>query len=164
MDLTDVVPSLKRAVAPLGEFDTYFPNTTDDDVRDLLADAVAECQLDGFLSSHVLDVETAEVLPDMSNAQIALVVLYGMARVLQARLGNTKNRTKYVAGSAEAETEQSASILVELLRQTKERKRQLLDDARSGNASSAFVMVDGYIAKSIDLSMPDVDYIYQIGY
>lgn len=164
MDLADIVPSLKRAVAPLGEFDTYFPNTTNNDVRDLLADAVAECQLDGFLSTHTLDVEAAEVTPDLSNAQIALVVLYGMARVLTTRLGNTRNRTRYVAGSVEAESEQSASVLVELLRQTKERKRQLLDDARMGGASSAFIMVDQYMAKSLDLSLPDIDYVIQNGY
>jgi hypothetical protein len=163
MELIDLVSSLQRAVAPPGEFATYFPNTTSNDLRDLLADAVAEAQLDGFLGSNSLNVEDAEVDPDLTPAQQALVVLYGAARVLTVRLANLKNRTRYVAGSAEAETEQSASLLVELLRQSKDRKKQLLEDAKSGAAGVSFTMVDLYVSKSIDVSGPEVGYIYPSG-
>lgn len=160
MDLTELVPALQRAVAPPGEFATLFPNSTPTDLTGVLADAVAEAQLDGFLATSGLDVDASVVTPDLTAPQQALVVLYGSARVLTARVSNLKNRTRYKAGSAEAETEQSASVLVELLKQSKERKKQLLEDARAGNASSSFAMVDLYVSKSIDMNDVDVAYLF----
>ena len=159
MELIELVPSLKRAVAPPGEFDTFFTNTTDNDLSATLADALAEAQLDGFLGTITLDVTSETTTPDLSNAQAALVILYATARVLTARVANLKNKTRYKAGNAEAETEQSATVLVELLRQTKDRKKQLLDDARAGRMTQAFAMVDMYVAKSIDHNSVDVAYI-----
>lgn len=159
MELANLVPSLKRALAAPGEFTTHFPSATDTDLADTLADAVAEAQLDGFLGNSSLDVLSSVVTPDLTPPQQALVILYGMARVLHARVANLKNKTRYKAGNTEAETEQSATVLVEMLRQTKERKKVLLDDARAGNLATAFAMVDMYIAKSVDVSSTDVGYI-----
>lgn len=161
MELADLVPSLKRAVAPPGEYAALFPSATDTDLTDLLADAVAEAQLDGFLANSSLNLDEATVEPDLSSAQKALVVLYGAARVLHVRIANLKNRTRYKAGAAEAETEQSASVLVELLRATNARKKQLLEDSRSGSAGLSFAMVDLYVSKSIDVSSQDVGYMTQ---
>lgn len=162
MDLSVLAPALQRSLAVPGDFATLFPNTTDADLTDTLADAVAECHLDGFLADTVLDVNLATTTPDLTTAQQALVVLYAMARVLNARVANLKNRTRYKAGNVEAETEQSASVLVELLREVRDRKKQLLDDARAGNVATAFAMVDMYVAKSIDVSSTDVNYISYI--
>lgn len=159
MELASLAPSLKRALAAPGEFETFFPEATDTDLAATLADAVAECQLDGLLGSVSLNLASETVTPDLSAAQQALVVLYGMSRVLTARVANLQNRTKYVAGNVEAETEQSASVLVELLRETKDRKKRLLEEAKAGNMAGAFAMVDMYIAKSIDFSSTDVAYI-----
>lgn len=159
MELLELVPSLKRAVAPPGEFANLYPNGTDDDLAALLADAIAEAQLDGFLSTSSLNLDAAEVTPDLGPSQQALVVLYAAARVITTRLANLKSRTRYVAGKVEAETEQAASVLVELLKQTQARKRQLLDDARQGRAGMSFSMVDLYVSKSIDVSSPDVGYM-----
>lgn len=159
MDLTDLVPSLKRAVAAPGEFDTYFGEATENDLAGLLADAIAEAMLDGFLAGVALDLDQLTALPDLTQPQQALVVLYGSTRVLTARIANLKNHTRYKAGAAEAESEQSASVLVELLKQAKERKKQLLDDARYGGGAS-FAMVDLYVSKSIDVSDAAVGYIY----
>lgn len=159
MDLAVLVPSLRRAVAPPGEFDTYFPNTLDADLAALLADAVAEAQLDGFLATNSLNIDAETITPDLTPGQQALVILYGQARVLTVRLSNLKNRTRYKAGAAEAETETSATVLVELLKQSRDRKKQLLDDARTGKAGTSFSMVDLYVSKSIDVSSPDVGFV-----
>jgi hypothetical protein len=159
MDLIDLAPSLKRTLAAPGEFATFFPVTTDADLSSTLTDAVAEVQLDGFLSTSTLDAVNETVTPDLTAPQTALVVFYGMARVLTARVANLKNRTRYKAGPVEAEQEQAASVLVELLRETQGRKRQFLDDARAGRVGMAFTMVDLYVTKSIDFSSPDVAYI-----
>ena len=160
MDLAVLVPSLKRAVAPPGEYDTFFPNSVDSEVRDLLVDAVAEAHLDGFLSEVTLDVSGHSVDPDLTTSQQALVILYAMARHLTSRLANLKNLTRYKAGNVEAETEQSASVLVELLKETRDRKAQVLADAKAGNMADAFLMVDMYVAKSLDVSTADLAYLY----
>lgn len=164
MDLVDLVPSLKRAVAPPGEYDALFPGSVDTEVRDLLADALAEAQFDGFLNGYTLDVSTATVTPDLTSAQQALVILYAMARHLTSRLSNLKTHTRYKAGNVEAEVEQAASVLVELLREASARKKQALEDAKAGNLANAFLMVDMYITKSIDLTTPDVAYVLPGGY
>jgi hypothetical protein len=159
MNLSDLVPSLKRAIAVPGTFADLFPDTTDTDLADTLADAVAECQLDGFLSAVSLNVTTAATTPDLTTPETALVVLYAMTRVVTARVANLKNHTRYKAGNVEAEQEQSASVLVDLLRALRGRKRQLLEDARAGNAASAFAMVDLYVTRSIDANTVDAAYI-----
>lgn len=150
MDLVDLVPSLKRAVSGPGEFDTNFPESDTASLIGLLADAVSEAQLDGFLSTHTLDTGTNAVDPDLVPALQALVILYGMARVTTARIANLRNHTRYKAGNVEAEVEQSATVLVQLLKDVNARKKQLLEDARAGNLADAFLMVDMYVAKSID--------------
>ena len=159
MDLTALVPSLKRALAGPGEFDTAFPDSTTTDLAGTIADAVAECQLDGFLGAVTLDVTAETTTPDLTNPQQALVILYAMARVVTARVANLNNRTRYKAGNVEAETEQSATVLVAMLKDIRARKQQLLDDARIGNLAHAFTMVDMYLAKAIDTSSPDIGYL-----
>lgn len=150
MDLTDLVPSLKRALAAPGEFDTTFPESTDSDLAGTLADAVAECQLDGFFATLTLDLADSTTDPDLTTPQQALVILYAMARVVRARISNLANRSRYKAGPTEVETEQSATVLVQMLKDISARKSQILDDAKYGNLASAFQMVDMYITKSID--------------
>ena len=149
MQLLDLVPSLQRALAPPGEFATFFPLATDDDMVASLADSIAEAQLDGFLSSHTMNLNAGTVAPDLTGPQQALVLLYGMARVVRARIANGKNRTRYRAGPIEAEEEQSATVLVQMLRDINDRKKQLLDDAKMGNTARAFAMVDLFVARSI---------------
>lgn len=159
MNLSDLVPSLERALAVPGTFAALFPNTTTQDLADTLADAVAECHLDGFLSTTTLDAQNGTVTPDLTSAQGALVVLYAMSRVLVAKVANLKNRTRFKAGNNEAETEQSASVLQALMRQVASQKLRLLEEAKAGNLTTAFAMVDLYIARSIDTNSADLQYL-----
>lgn len=164
MELFDLTGSLQRAVAPPGEFKTYFPSTTDDDLAGTLADGLAEAQLDGFLRNVTLDAAAFQTDVDLNSGQQALVVLYARARIIVARLANIKSRTRYKAGNVEAEVEQAASVLVELLKEMSLRKKQILEDARAGNVADAFLMVDMYVAKSIDASTPDLAYLRPGGF
>lgn len=159
MNLSDLVPSLKRALATPGTFADLFPDTLDTDLTGTLADAVAECQLDGFLSTSTLDVSVSTVTPDLSTAQTSLVVLYAMSRVVTAKIANLKNRTRYKAGNAEAETEQSATVLLELMRGIRDHKKRLLEEAKAGDLATAFAMVDLYVARSIDTNSADLQYL-----
>lgn len=149
MDLIDLAPQVQRAVAPPGEFDTYFPETTEDDLAATLADGLAEAQLDGFLAGTRIDLENSSVDPALSAAQVALGVLYARSRVLTARLANIRSMTRYKAGPVETETQQAATVLVQLLKDSKERKSQLLLDARFG-IGIQISMTDLYVTKSID--------------
>lgn len=159
MNLSDLVPSLKRALATPGTFADLFPDTLDTDLTGTLADAVAECQLDGFLSTTSLNLANSTVDVDLTASQQALVVLYAMGRVLNAKIANLKNRTRFKAGNAEAETEQSATIILELMRDVRGHKRRLLEEAKAGDLATAFAMVDLYVAKSIDTNSSDLQYI-----
>lgn len=148
MNLSVLVPSLQRAVAPPGEFDTYFPDADDADLTARLADAVAEAMLDGFLLDNDLDIDEFVISPDLKSSEQALVVLYAMARVLTTQIANLKTRTRYKAGPVESETETAASVLVELLKETNARKQQLLAQAQSrGLATTGFLMADLYVTK-----------------
>lgn len=164
MDLFDLTGALQRAVAPPGEFKTLFPNSTDDALAGTLADGIAEAQLDGFLSTVNLDVDSNATDLDLTPAQQALVVLYARARIVTARLANLKSRTRYKAGPVEAETEQAASVLVAILKDTSDRKKALLDTARYGGAARSFTMVDLYVSKSLDVSRSDMDWRWDAGW
>lgn len=148
-DLADLSDSLKRAVAPLGDFASVFATATDDDVTGALMDGFAEAQLDGWFTQYWggqkdLDVTTGVVTPDLSNAQGALVVIYAAFRLTTARLLNLKNRVKYSARGADYETEQASNVLTTLLKQFADRKQALYQKALYSGANAAFSMADGY--------------------
>lgn len=126
-NLVDLTESLKRAVAVPGTFSTVFPSTTDTNLVETLADAFAEAQLDGFLSTFELDLVTSEVGPtDLTLAQQALVVLYAGSRILFVELMNRKSLSRYKAGPVEFEQEQGTLILRGLLDAITDRKKALL--------------------------------------
>jgi hypothetical protein len=151
VDLFNLTAALQRAVAPPGEFKSLFPSANDESLAGTLADGLAEAQLDGFLSKVGLDADAYSTDVDLTSAQQALVVLYARARIVTARLANLKNRTRYKAGPVEAETEQAASVLVQILKDTSDRKKALLDQARYGSGGTSFTMVDLYVSRSLDL-------------
>lgn len=160
MDLNDLVEPLKRTVAGPGEFDTYFPESDDTTLAGILTDAAAEAKLDGFLPTKVVDPSDLSVVPDPNSAEQALILIYADARILNARISNLKSRSRYKAGNVEAETEQAASVLQELLRERQARKTQLLKDLRDGTlpgfgssgSNNSFAMVDLYITQSLGYS------------
>lgn len=151
-NLADLVDSLKRAVAVPGTFFDVFPSTTDDDLAFTLADAFSEAQLDGFLSTVSLDLTTLETDAALALAQQALVVIYGGYRILVSEIRNRKNRTNYVAGPVQAEEEQTASMLNEVLRQLGERKRELIARAERGELydGGAYVLDLAYVKATSD--------------
>lgn len=151
-DLADWTDPLRRSVATPGEFDTFFPNTTDDDLVGNLMDGLGQAQLDGFLlapTMYEVDVDTGIVTPDLSRPQAALVVVYSAAQFLTAVLTNRKNKTRYAARGNEAETEQAASIITTLLKQANERIAYLRERQRLAGTASAFLMADLYLVKAI---------------
>jgi hypothetical protein len=140
-DLNDLVPALKRSMAVPGGFDAVFPSVTDEDLVGLALDSIAEAQLDGFLLDYAVDGLAETVTPDLSageavNAAGALVLIYAAYRVVLNELRNLRNREMYQAGSAKAETERTASMLNEILRQLNERKKGILERALLGELAT----------------------------
>ncbi len=150
-DLSALVPSFKRAVAIPGQFATVFnPTPGDSDMIGALADGFAEAQLDGFFTkafggtAYTLNTIAETVDPGLTDAQGALVIIYAAGRFMTTMLLNLKNRQKFSAKGADYETEQSATLLTTLLKQTDARKTLLQQKALYSGSAAAFHMADGY--------------------
>lgn len=144
-DLTLLIPSLQRFVAPPGLFETLFPDATDEDLVGSLADGFAECQLKGFFSESDLDVSAIpNVTPDLTNAQGSLVVLFSGVRILQSEIRNRKSHIRQEAPGLVNEVDQASQVLTELLKEYQAEKKELIDQASRVGASSVFVMADAY--------------------
>lgn len=143
--LTSLIPSLQRFVAPPGLFETYFPNASDEDMVGSLADGFAECQLKGFFSTFELDVTAIPtVTPDLTTPQGALVVLFAGVRILQTEIRNRATHRRQEAKGLVNEVDQSAGMLVELLKEYQQEKKDLIDAVSRVGASDVFVMADAY--------------------
>lgn len=146
--LADYVEPLKRAVAVPGTFDSVFPETSDDDLEALLADAMAEAQLDGYLYDYAVDLTTYETTPDLTVPMTALLVIYAGYRILVNEVRNRKTHVRYEAGPTVFEEDQTASMLNELLRQINDRKKDLLEQARLGQLDGNVYVADMYFHKA----------------
>lgn len=163
-DLSDWTDSLRRTVARPGEFTRFFPNTSDDDLVGSLLDGMGDAQLDGFLITPVMyeAEDDGLVTPELTRPQAALIVLYAGRLFLRAELANRRNRTKYAARGNEADTEQSASVITELLRSAEARIKDVRDRQRLTSVASAFQMADLYLAKAVyGMGYPDIGYPYE---
>lgn len=149
-DLSDFTDSLRRMVATPGTFDTVFPNTTDEDLVGSLVDGLAEAQLDGFfIKPTMYDYDSDGIVtPDLTQAQLALIVIYAGSRIIQAEIlaRNTLFRAK--AGPVEFETQQSANALTTILKDLEDRKKAILALFQNYGAGSAFTMADSYFIKA----------------
>lgn len=151
-DLGDHIETLQRSVAVPGTFATIFPDTTDDDLIGSLMDAYAEAQMDGFFagpSGPALDLDTAVITPDISLAQVRLVVLYAAYQIISTQLLNLKNKVRYEAKGVIYETEQASTVLTGLLKSFGDRKALLLLRAQRLGAGSVFVMADKYYMAAV---------------
>lgn len=140
-ELTELVEPLKRTVAVPGTFADVFPNTSDDDLASTLLDAFAEAQLDGFYPA--VDItDDGVTTPDLTRAETALVVMYASGRILEMEILNRKSHVRYEAGPTVFEQDQGVSLLTEALKGIRDRKRDLLDQARRGLMYDGFTMAD----------------------
>ena len=131
--MDDMVPMFKREVAPPGQYDTLYPNSTDAEIKGFLADGFAEAQLEGFFGEVVLDMATEDFVPDLSQPGMMLVVIYAGMRTLRSQLMNANSNTRYKAGPTEYEVSgPSASVLTELIKGARARRDMLLEQARRG--------------------------------
>lgn len=151
-DLSESLDSLRYLVAVPGGFDASFPDTTEDMLLQVMADAFAEAQLMGVLTKFEID-EDGIVTPGLSSGQSALVALFAGVRLMRATLINTPMSVTYKAGSAEYSTTQSSSVLRDILAELTAQKKAILDALADGDygllgGAKAFYMADQYLARA----------------
>jgi len=159
--LADYVEWLKRLVATPGDFDSFYPNTSDDDLAFTLMDAFSEAQMDGFFLQPTLfagDSNALTVTPELSRPQLSLVLLYASVQFMRAELLNKNNRVRYVAKGLEYETEQSASVITALLKEANDRKQAVLTLQQTAQGATSFFMADAYVIRAVGIARTsDVD-------
>jgi hypothetical protein len=148
-DLSELVPSLQRVVAPPGSFATYYPDAGEGDMTGLLMDGMAQAMLDGFFNHTLAWTDEGITTPDLTRGQQALVVIYAGDIMLRAAILQTNTSQRYKAGPVEYEVQNGASVLVELLKENAARKKALIDQQSLLGADSAFTMADLYFLNAV---------------
>lgn len=152
VDLSNYVDSLRREVSPPGA--DAFAAVGDDVFAGYLADAFWEVRLDGFMEPFVADPDGI-VTPqsvggaDIGREDIALVILYAGIKIIRNRLLSTNTRLSAKAGPVEFTTENSALLLVEMLKELTNIKNRLLY-LKSYNQNVA--IIDVFSARSVSNS------------
>lgn len=143
----DYVDALKRVVAPPGRFAELYPAATDDELAFSILDALGEVQLDGLLMRYNSDVNAMTIVPDITQAQGAMLVLYAAVRFVRAELLNRPQETRYEAPGVVYDVTYGAvlrDVLADLTAKKKEVFQRLSLDAVEG----AFYMADMYVMKA----------------
>lgn len=150
VDLSDFVAALRREITPPGS--DLFAGVGDEVFTGYLADAFWEARLDGFLSSWSADddgivVPVAPNTTDLPRDQIAAIIIYAGVRVLRNQILNTQTAFRAQAGPVEYEVQNSAQMLVEMLKQLKAVKDRLIDSVGSGIETTTTAYIDAYATR-----------------
>lgn len=138
-DMGDYITNLQREVQPPGTVE--FPNATDDDWLGNMIDGFWEARLDGLLQGYTMDengklyhiTTMNQNLPDVAQPTqgpqfqnweadgqtretVQLVIFYAGYRILRNQLRTLRTQFRAAAGPVSFEYQQSASMLVELMR------------------------------------------------
>lgn len=158
VDLYDLIDPLKRDVNPPGI--DLFPGSTDDDWAGRLADAFWDAHIhtelfDSYRANDDFAVEPITVGgDDLSRELQQLVVAYAAYRVIRTLLLNIKTSFRAQAGPVEFETQQSAQLLRDLLRDRQDDMKRIVDLISSQDVTPVYYF-DAVIAR--DTSLRDGD-------
>lgn len=150
-DMNDLVPSLKREVAPPGQYAALYPGSTDAELVGYLMDAMAWAQLEGYLLEFTGDVDAGEVSPDLTPAGQALTVLYAAERILTNQILNMQMALRVAAGPVKYEIEKSANVMTEVLRQLQARRDRITESVTGVGGGTATLVYtrDAYLERVI---------------
>jgi hypothetical protein len=130
VDLEDFVPSLLREVNPPGT--NTFADASSTEMTGYLSDAFWEARLDGFLSEWECD-DDGIIMPvvgvdgeDIDRESTTLVIIYAGCKVLRNKILNMNTTFRAKAGPVEFETQNSATMLVEILKELQKTKDLIL--------------------------------------
>lgn len=118
VDLVTLVPTLQRALNPPGL--DLFPAATEAEWVGRLADAFWKARLAGFFAGYrettgdVMPVDPTA--PDLTREEQEIIIAYARVTALQNRLVNLATGSRSKAGPVESETQRSAQVLVQMLK------------------------------------------------
>lgn len=117
VDLTDLVEPLKREMSPPGT--DLFADASDDEWLGQLEDSFWEAKLFGFFKGYTQNDGTVSPVTgttDLPRDQQALIILFAGARCLRNELKNINTLFKASAGAVSFETQNSATLLLAILK------------------------------------------------
>lgn len=162
VDLSELVPSLKREVNPPGA--DLYPAVTNTQWAGYLQDAFWEARLDGLFTAWTLN-DDGEVVPvstggaDLDRQWQQLLVLYAGFRITLNRFTNLKSQFRAQAGPVSFEQGQSATTLKGVLDAIRERMKRILDTTISGAAGGGVYVFDSVIERSYNLAVGDAWFV-----
>lgn len=158
VDLSDsdtLIASLKREVSPPGT--DLFPTASDDEWFGQLQDSFWEAKLFGFFAGYTESDGLISPLlgtTDLDRANQELIVLFAGARVIRNELKNMNTLFRAQAGSVEFETQNSAQLLVAILKDIRSKVDLAL--AAIGTVNSTTVAyIDSLIGREDSLYFGD---------
>lgn len=118
VDLEELVPTLTRTVNPPGV--DFYPGATTEEWTGRLQDAFWTGRLAGFFEGYIEangSVKPHSGSTDMPREVQQVIVLYAAFTAIRLKLMSLTTQSRAKAGPVESETQRSAQLLVELLKQ-----------------------------------------------
>lgn len=155
-DVNELVEPLKREVSAPGRFAATFPSSDDRTLVGYLMDAFAAAQIDGYFPSQLVDVDNEEVEPSLSAAGRQLVVIYAAERITTNRIVELKQSVVYEAGPVKYETQNSAAVLTQVLKDLRARRERIVAAAERARGSGGFIMQDMFADRATGVEGAEV--------
>jgi hypothetical protein len=155
VDLADLIDPLKREVNPPGS--NLYPDAVDDDWLGQLRDSFWEAKLFGFFDNYtetegLVSPITGTTEIDRQSQQ--LNVLFAGIRVVRMALINTNTLFRAVAGPVEFETQNSANLLNEILKQL-QAKINLIYSVLGELSATTTGYIDSLVERDFSLAYSD---------
>lgn len=147
--LLALVPSLRRTVNPPGQ--DFYPGTGTNEWRGRLADAFWKARLNDFFAGYVLNEAGTEVVPvdtgapDLPREQQELIVQFAALTAIRSKIMALPTMTHRKAGPVETETQRSAAVLVQLLKDVTRDMQITRDIVIAANAPRAVAFFDALV-------------------
>jgi hypothetical protein len=148
--LRDLVPSLRRAVNPPGG--DLHPGTGANEWRGRLADAFWNARLADFFAGYAISADGAEIVAlagttpeDLDRTAQQLIVRFAAVEALRLRILALPTATHVKAGPVESDTQRSAAVLVQLLKDITAELAATKDLIAGQNAPRAVAFIDAMV-------------------
>jgi len=161
VDLADLIDALTTEVNPPGS--DLFPDATEDQWVSNLQNSFWEAKLYGFFDDHTESDGLISPLTvgnaDLARDQQQLIVLFAGLRVIRNELKNTNTGFRAKAGPVEFETQNSANLLRDVLRDIRSKVDLILANL-SDLSSTTTTYIDSLVGRDNSLYYEDT-YFYR---
>ena len=150
--LRDLVPSLRRAVNPPGQ--DFHPGTGANEWRGRLADAFWKARLNDFFTNYRVSTDGATIEPlpgvteEIDRAQQQLIVMFAAHEALRLKILALPTATHVKAGPVESDTQRSAQVFVQLLKDITAELAEVRATVAAVNAPRAVAFIDAMVIAS----------------